>query len=65
MNDNDFLKWRNLNGLGPRKRRPAPDNAPDVPFIRFSNDRFPRTASFEDRLTFEDKLFLESVGISL
>jgi len=64
MNDNDFLRWRNMDWMGPRKR-PTSDNASEIPFIRVSDDRYSRTASFEDRLTFEDKLFLESVGISV
>jgi hypothetical protein len=64
MNDNDFLNWRNMDWMGARKR-PAPDNASDIPFLRVSNDRYARAASFEDRLTFEDKLFLEAVGIAI
>ena len=63
MHDNDFLKWRKFDWIGPL-RRPNSDTPADT-FLRASTDRFPRIASFEDRLTFEDKLFLESVGIAV
>lgn len=64
MHDNDFLKWRRLDGMGFFKR-PAPGSPADTSFLRIPTDRYPRNASFEERLTFEDKLFLESVGIAV
>ena len=64
MHDDDFLKWRNLDWLGPRKRPNLPAT-PSAPSTRVFPDRYPRSASFEERLTFEDKLFLESVGIAI
>ena len=64
MHDNDFLKWRKFDWIGPLKR-PNSDIPAGPPFLRASTDRFPRIIAFEDRLTFEDKLFLESVGIAV
>jgi hypothetical protein len=45
--------------------RRDPNDAPNTPGIRVSNDRCASQATFEDHLTFDDKLFLHSVGISL
>jgi len=64
MHDNDFLKWHKFDWIGPLKR-PNSDTPAATPFIRASTDRFARNPSFEDQLTFEDKLFLESVGIAV
>ena len=63
MHDNDFLKWRKFDGLGPAKR-PSGEKPKETAFTPLGFDGYPRNASFEERLTFEDKLFLESVGIS-
>jgi len=64
MHDNDFLKWRKFDLTGPR-RKPKPGNAPAAPFRRAAEKPDPRPLTFEDRLTFEDKLFLEAVGIAI
>lgn len=36
-----------------------------TPFIRVSNDRYARAATFEDRLTLKDRQLLKEMGILL
>ena len=48
MNDNDSPKWPNMDGLN-SFRQPDPNDAPNTPGIRISNDGYASQATFEDR----------------
>ena len=64
MDNNDFQKW--LDNVTQRARSSKPlRDAPTPPCIRVSNDRFALHSTFEDRLTQDDKLLLQSMGIAL
>ena len=64
MNDNDSPQWPNMDWLN-SIQQPDSAGAPTTPCIRVSNDRYASHASFEDRLTRDDKLLLKSMGIVL
>ena len=60
----DFQRWLER----ARQMRPestGPSDLNGIPFIRVSNDRYAREATFEDRLTFEDRQLLKDMGILL
>jgi len=62
MSNNDFPKWPKIN-----LPRPTPQPLSlksSVPYLRVLNDRNARGA-FEERLTADDKLFLQAVGITV
>jgi hypothetical protein len=62
MNDDSFQRWLNTS----RRRRLERTDYPDLnktPLIRVSNDRYAKEATFEDRLTLEDRQLLKDMGI--
>jgi len=64
MDNNDFQKW--LDKVMQRPRAPEPlRDTPPPPCIRVSNDSFALHSSFEDRLTQDDRLLLQAMGIAL
>jgi len=62
MSNNDFPKWPKINL--PRPLFQPLFAAYSVPDLRVSNEREARDASFEERLTAEDKVFLQAVGVA-
>jgi hypothetical protein len=64
MNDDSFQRWLETSRQMRLRRTSHPD-LNKTPFIRVSNDRFAREATFEDRLTLEDRQFLKEMGIRL
>jgi hypothetical protein len=63
MSDNDFPEWPKINR--PKPAPPHQSSDPRIPYLRASDDRYARSAPFDDRLTRDDKLFLLSVGIAV
>jgi hypothetical protein len=63
MRDNDFPDWPRINR--PKPAPPQRSSDPRIPYLRAPADRYARNASFDDRLTHDDKLFLFSVGIAV
>jgi len=63
MSNSDFPKWPKINLPRPMFQPLFEDSS--APYARVSNDRHARNASFEERLTADDKVFLEAVGIAV
>lgn len=63
MNE-DFQRW--LETSRQRKlERTGHSELSKIPFIRVSNDRYAKEATFEDRLTLADRQWLKEMGILL
>jgi len=63
MSNNDFPRWPKINLRRPWYRPDPPQT--QTPFVRLSNHPHARNASFEERLTADDRLFLQAVGITI
>jgi hypothetical protein len=64
MNKDEYQKWVEAC----RKRANQPDfsnSFQNIPYIRVSNDRYAKAATFEERLTLADRQLLREMGISL
>lgn len=64
MNKDDYQKWVEAC----RKRANQPefrDDIQNIPYVRVSNDRYARNATFEERLTLADRQLLREMGILL
>lgn len=64
MNKDDYQKWVEAC----RKRANQSDFNNDIqhiPYVRVSNDRYAKAATFEERLTLADRRLLREMGISL
>lgn len=64
MNDDSFKRWLETSRQMRLERTGHLDSS-KTPFIRVSNDRYARAATFEDRLTLEDRQLLKEMGILL
>jgi hypothetical protein len=62
MNQNDYEKWAEVVRQWQLERERINQK---VRCIRISNDRNAKEATFEDRLTDGDRLFLKEMGIAL
>lgn len=62
--EDDYQKWVNF-----AKRTASGSNifadTSETPCVRISNDRYAKDATFEERLTLEDRLLLKDMGITL
>lgn len=60
--EDDYKKWLDF-----ARRRVGEKNDPcdlsTAPCLRISNERYAKDATFEDRLTHEDRLLLKELGI--
>ncbi|PWU09195.1 MAG: hypothetical protein C5B47_03740 [Verrucomicrobia bacterium] len=63
MSNYDFPKWPKINLPKPTAQWLSLYSS--VPCTRRADERYGRKDSFEERLTDDDKLFLQAVGISL
>jgi hypothetical protein len=64
MNKDDYQKWVEAC----RKRANQPhfsDEIQNAPYVRVSNERYAKPATFEERLTLADRRMLREMGISL
>jgi len=64
MNDDSFQRWLE-SSRQMRLQRTSHADLNKTPFLRVSNDRYAREATFEDRLTLEDRQLLKEMGILL
>jgi hypothetical protein len=64
MNDDSFQRWLETSRQMRLERICHPD-LNKIPFIRVSNERYAKEATFEDRLTLEDHRLLKEMGILL
>ena len=55
--ENDYQRWLDF------ARRTA--NTQNSSFLRISNQRYAKEATFEERLTLDDKQLLKQMGITL
>jgi hypothetical protein len=63
-NDNDFQKWLDT-VMRKSSNRLDHHAGHNVPCIHISDDRYAQHATFEDRLSLEDKQLLAGMGIGL
>ena len=60
--EDDYKKWMDFVMRSAGKKKPSGE---DAPCIRISNERYAKHATFEDRLTFDDRQFLKEIGIAI
>jgi len=65
MTDDDYQKWVEASRRRRTSQHQGRCDMQNVTCIRVSNDRYAKDATFEDRLSLEDKQMLSDMGILL